>query len=699
MDYSPNSIMDKDFLDQQLRDRGFGAPEPVGDGGAKAGPTRPSASYCQTLSVGVQAGMLDMRPGTNLEVCTPEKAFGDDGSEFTPSQNQSLVERSLPDSRRGSIGSLSPDTVMEYQDCALLSDPSTFSISESDKEETSRDKKRKRTSSPEQMRRSQADRALFLQKVDLEYNMHKDLLHQIMVEVGTLVKVIKEIPNTKKEIKSAISTLGDYMKRMPVSMQFIPDIIAELTDSTSVNVVKETIDVGTQTISRQQEEKERLIGELDDHLNSDLTGPQLHDIMATSWPEEVYKSSSLKHGDVLKCADEDIILITKGGDEPAGPLMNKILCINPQIQGLLDEGKLNQGKMVCSKTSHETLGDDFETRPSTRYIYLIPMEDGGVSVGGTTNLILNLERVLAIVRKNGRTNTSCVVTKQVDEVSVRKVLEYFGRRHDIPIPLYSHRERQSRPATAMEEVKKRRAKQQDTLILKPIGERTYADIMKNIKQNVSTQGVLIDQKSKNRDGSVQLRIKGNNTAERLAFKELMTAKLENIAEVRLKASHQTIMILDIDETVQEAEVQAALKRELPVNDEISYFKLAEKPNAQGVRYAFASINLEAAKRLVTKKRIGDGWDRWRIKEVTTLSRCFKCSKVGHKARECVTKQTEQRCHNCGEIGHKLKECLNSTHCYLCQSKEHRAETMRCPEYRRLLRAQEGERRKVSPHYL
>lgn len=122
--------------------------------------------------------------------------------------------------------------------------------------------------------------------------------------------------------------------------------------------------------------------------------------------------------------------------------------------------------------------------------------------------------------------------------------------------------------------------------------------------------------------------------------------------------------------------------------------MADKANAQGVKYAFVTTTIDAANRLINKKRIGDGWNRWRIKGTNTLKRCYKCYRVGHKANDCLKQKMELICHNCGETGHKIKECNNVTTCYLCQSKEHKAESMRCPEYKRLVQAQERRKRSV-----
>ena len=380
-----------------------------------------------------------------------------DISETDPFKRRPLLGRSPPQQRRGSTGSLNLNLALEDHNWTSLT---------VDLEESSRNIKRKRNDSSEIKKNMTEEQVLFRQKIDREYCMHRDLLNKITKEVEVLNKVTKEIPNTKKEIKNAIGMLDAYIKRIPSTMNFIPEIIEELKEKVEEREDKETVDGSTQTINRQAIERQKLIDEIDIELEKDLSVEELQEIVKINWPQEVFKQCQLIKGEILQKEDEDLIIITKGVENKETKIMNNIKYTNPQIQKIMDDGKIKPGKMMCSVTLNETMGEDFEERNNKRFIYVIVTEDGGNTIEDKANLMTNLDKILNNIRKNARTNTTCITTKCVEERSVRKVVEYFGRKNDIQISMYNTKEGENvAQENQMEEVKKRKVKNEDTIIL------------------------------------------------------------------------------------------------------------------------------------------------------------------------------------------------------------------------------------------
>lgn len=67
-----------------------------------------------------------------------------------------------------------------------------------------------------------------------------------------------------------------------------------------------------------------------------------------------------------------------------------------------------------------------------------------------------------------------------------------------------------------------------------------------------------------------------------------------------------------------------------------------KANTRVLKYVFVTGKENIAKEVIIKKRIGHRSHRWRVREVNTIPRCYKCHRVGHKANKCKMQDEEKR---------------------------------------------------------
>lgn len=356
--------------------------------------------------------------------------------------------------------------------------------------------------------------------------------------------------------------------------------------------------------------------------------------------------------------------------------------------------------MICSVSTSGILDENEEVRGNVeKYTFLIMAKEGGQTKEDKVILKKNLDKAMEIAHRNKRKHITSLTTKQIDMLSIRKLLEYICRRRQMEVEMYSKTSERRDTASAKDNEswatnpRYRKNKNIETIILRPTTGSSYADVIKNMRE-VNIEGITVD-RNKTKDGNVQLRVRAKEENERRKFRESLTTKLGSVAKVDVKkGSNQTVMILDIDESIQPDYVKVTLREELGrdnLGENDIQVKMPEKGNTGGVKYAFATLNGESAKRLVDRKYIGKGWDRWRVKEIESLPKCYRCHRVGHITRNCQTNNAEDTCHKCGETGHKRRECQNGQKCYLCGSDEHKAETMRCPKYRELVQAWKKEK--------
>lgn len=141
---------------------------------------------------------------------------------------------------------------------------------------------------------------------------------------------------------------------------------------------------------------------------------------------------------------------------------------------------------------------------------------------------------------------------------------------------------------------------------------------------------------------------------------------------------------DIDGATTEEELKSALieSAETENTDAIEVRSLRIARN--GNQTAIIEVSKDTAERLLRRGRVRIGWVHCRIKKWINVVRCYKCLEFGHIASVCKGMDRSDECRNCGRTGHKAKECENKSYCRSCKCQDHRADSSKCPRFRRLL---------------
>lgn len=223
-------------------------------------------------------------------------------------------------------------------------------------------------------------------------------------------------------------------------------------------------------------------------------------------------------------------------------------------------------------------------------------------------------------------------------------------------------------------------KPKETNINVPMGTKSYAQILSELKEKVSPEdsGVEI-WRTQQRKGNVKVTLKGGDKEK--AKKLVEDINKRTSAGATMEVRERGMFVYNIEDDVTEAEVVRQLGLALGTDE--YKMTVSFRSNNYG-KAALVFTEQEAADKLCRLKFIRrSGWTNWTIKEKTNPRFCVRCQMYGHSPRDCQGEQAKStRCMRCGECGHLQKDCDKDVFCACCDKKGHRMNSMTCPVFRR-----------------
>lgn len=207
-------------------------------------------------------------------------------------------------------------------------------------------------------------------------------------------------------------------------------------------------------------------------------------------------------------------------------------------------------------------------------------------------------------------------------------------------------------------------KKPEAVLIKPAEGKTYADILKNIKDKVDPESTetSIKRIRKTQKGDVLLVLA--KTKEKEKFIAALRENLNEAAEVRGLENKATLEIRDLDCLTNEDEIQRALDKEL--NKTVDCKISITKSNSREQKRAFVHIGEKDANVLLKIAKIKVGWVRCNVTRKVEVDRCFRCLTFGHTRVKCTKPEQKDRCYKCGQKGHTVKSCTHPPKCFLCE---------------------------------
>lgn len=221
----------------------------------------------------------------------------------------------------------------------------------------------------------------------------------------------------------------------------------------------------------------------------------------------------------------------------------------------------------------------------------------------------------------------------------------------------------------------KRKPRQDAVLVQ-MGDKSYSDILKEIKKSVNPLDIGVEVKTirKSKKNDVILTFQsGSRGAE--ALKKELEMKLPE-AKTQLLTDRKTLHIKGMDETITETEIVEAVSK--AINKEPKTFEVrALRPAFGSTQNATLIINEEDANKILKANFLRVGWTSCRVVERAALNRCPRCWEYGHSKGGCTGPNRENHCFRCSAEGHRASECKNKPFCMYCKVEGHQTGSRSC----------------------
>lgn len=298
-------------------------------------------------------------------------------------------------------------------------------------------------------------------------------------------------------------------------------------------------------------------------------------------------------------------------------------------------------------------------------------------------LIETITRVAEQVKKAGASRTIIAFPAEVACARARVISEIALKRHNITADIFADRTQRLQHRRELGAAKSRA--KPSSLRITPTDKMTLADIVKGLHKDVdpTSMGVKVYRMEQTRSGEVHLVYNENNPSRNEFLKKVQAVVGE---EVKCQLRTTSVIVSDIEAGATEEETTTKLAKALGAP--VAEFKAGRISQGPRGRSLVVTLPQDLAHRAIEMRSFSQTWTRATIREKIDPDFCSNCQEYGHK--KCNKTPVERRCFNCGKTGHARAVCKNATACYVCKADGHRANSMACPAFRRLVHAKRSQ---------
>lgn len=535
----------------------------------------------------------------------------------------------------------------------------------------------------------------------------KSVLEKASKQSKQVEKVLQEMYKPKQELKEAVSKLMLLIEQL--NSKRLKDWLDEVTNHCEEDKPQDTLlyenkelreklqlmesrDTSVQCKECRETQKREARRKV---LSQEKSFDAFLRITEDDWEEETFPRIEVKQGYIWDAPVEYQLILPCSKDlESENKIVKRAINKFGGREGLLNQNKV-KGEMAMMSHSLAFPDEEGNFTQQARCIYYPILSNGETKEEAEDRLVF---RTIQAIKEHMISQKSTkLAIPEIDGILgavIIRMIEFLFTDTNIQICLYKAEDTQRktiaqtvvtkppgrpRKNTTKDTTGKSRKVKEDALLVKVDG-KSYADLLKTIKQKVNPSEIGVDVKDirKTRNGDLLLTVQnGSDKAE--VLKREIKEKLPEATTSEL-IDKKVLHIKGLDEVVTIQEITDVISKELSVQPE-SFKVTALRPaygDKQNVTVIIPTINAE---KLIQMEKIKIGWTRCRIMEREVDKKCYRCWQYGHEKAQCKGPDRERLCVKCGKEGHKAAMCQNNPYCVHCKEEGHQSGSTRCPKNR------------------
>lgn len=411
-------------------------------------------------------------------------------------------------------------------------------------------------------------------------------------------------------------------------------------------------------------------------------------ICEMNWQDELFKATSVKTGNPITYArDDDVVIFRNLKEETVKGIAKQIQNWYPDVGDILiSKNEPADIKYVVNKTITSSKEVKAEKE---KYFYVMPYS--GTSKNCQDNF-KNIVRLRDMLKEHKRNKAVIILPLGEDHLRLRKLLEYVFNKEDVELVVHTQsKSKREIKALGKNKLNKKTKYNTEAIIVKSEG-KTYADLLKTMKEEINLKqiGATINKIKKTRTGDMLLVLENEKGKAELLSNEIKKIHGTQVRTGR-KQGEYNLFLTGLDAVTTMEEINGVIGN--VSSKEETFNVLTLKPTQSGNQVATLKACKSLGEKLLNMERIVTDWASWKIKEQIHLKRCYNCLELGHTSQNCKNLSRANTCIRCGKVGHKVKDCENSPHCFTCNTDGHRADSSACPTFRRAMNSAIQERSK------